>query len=99
MPEGINVSTQVLLDTAGKVRNCNNAMDEKLTTINQKMNDLESSWKSDAANDIRSAMNALRPKFEEYKNVVESYAKFLTDTAQRYETTETTIQNNANQFK
>lgn len=99
MPEGINVSTQVLLDTAGKVRNCNNAMDEKLTTINQKMNDLESSWKSDAANDIRSAMNALRPKFEECKNVVESYAKFLTDTAQRYETTETTIQNNANQFK
>ena len=99
MPEGINVSTQVLLDTAVKVRNCNNAMDEKLTTINQKMNDLESSWKSDAANDIRSAMNALRPKFEEYKNVVESYAKFLTDTAQRYETTVTTIQNNANQFK
>ena len=65
MPEGINVSTQVLLDTAVKVRNCNNAMDEKLTTINQKMNDLDSSWKSDAANDIRSAMNALRPKFEE----------------------------------
>lgn len=99
MPEGINVSTQVLLDTAGKVRNCNSIMDGKLNEINQKMNDLESSWKSDAANDIRSAMNALRPKFEEYKNVVESYAKFLTDTAQRYETTETTIQNNANQFK
>lgn len=99
MPEGINVSTQVLLDTAGKVRNCNSIMDGKLNEINQKMNDLESTWKSDAANDIRTAMNNLRPKFEEYKNVVESYAKFLTDTAQRYETTETTIQNNANQFK
>lgn len=99
MPEGINVSTQVLLDTAVKVRNCNSIMDGKLNEINQKMNDLESTWKSDAANDIRTAMNNLRPKFEEYKNVVESYAKFLTDTAQRYETTETTIQNNANQFK
>jgi uncharacterized protein YukE len=63
------------------------------------MNDLESTWKSDAATDIRAAMNALKPRFEEYKDVVESYAKFLVNTAQSYESTEAAIQNNANQFK
>ena len=44
-------------------------------------------------------MNALNPRFEEYKSVVESYAKFLVNTAQNYDTTETTVQNNAGQFK
>ena len=99
MADSIQVSTQVLLDTASKVRNINSVLDSKLTDINKSMNDLEATWKSDAASDIRAAMNALKPRFEEYKNVVESYAKFLVNTAQNYETTESVIQNNASAFK
>ena len=99
MADGIQISTQVLLDTADKVRSINNTMDAKLADINKNMNDLEATWKSDAATDIRAAMNALKPRFEEYKNVVESYAKFLVATAQSYETTEGAIQNNAGAFK
>ncbi len=95
----IKISTQVLTDTAEKVRSINNTLDSKLADINKEMNNLESSWKSDAATDIRAAMNALKPRFEEYKNVIESYAKFLVNTARNYETTETTIQNHAGQFK
>ena len=99
MADSIQISTQVLTDTASKIRSINNVLDEKLAEINKNMNDLESTWKSDAATDIRAAMNALKPRFEEYKNVVESYAKFLVNTAQNYESTEGAIQNNANQFK
>lgn len=99
MADSIKISTQVLTDTAQKVRNCNTAMDEKLADINKNMNDLEATWKSDAASDIRAAMNALKPKFEQYKNVIESYAKFLVNTAQSYETTEGAIQSNTSAFK
>lgn len=99
MADSIKISTQVLTDTAQKVRNCNSAMDQKLADINKNMNDLEATWKSDAATDIRAAMNALKPKFEQYKNVIESYAKFLVNTAQSYETTEGAIQSNAGAFK
>lgn len=99
MADSIKISTQVLTDTAQKVRNCNTAMDEKLADINKNMNDLEATWKSDAASDIRAAMNALKPKFEQYKSVIESYAKFLVNTAQSYETTEGAIQSNASAFK
>ena len=99
MADSIQVSTQVLVDTAEKVRNLNNTLDQKLADINKSMNDLEATWKSDAATDIRAAMNALKPRFEEYKNVVESYAKFLVNTAQNYDTTEGAVQSNANQFK
>ena len=99
MADSIRISTQVLTDTAAKVRNINNNLDAKLTEINKAMNDLEDTWKSDAASDIRMAMNALKPRFEEYKAVVESYAKFLVHTAQSYEATESTVQNTANEFK
>ena len=99
MADEIKVSTQVLLDTAEKVRTINTTMDGKLADINKTMNDLESTWRSDAATDIRAAMNALKPRFEEYKTVVESYAKFLVNTAQSYDVPETSIQNNAGAFK
>lgn len=99
MADEIKVSTQVLLDMAEKVRTINTTMDGKLADINKTMNDLESTWRSDAATDIRAAMNALKPRFEEYKTVVESYAKFLVNTAQSYDVTETSIQNNAGAFK
>lgn len=99
MADEIKVSTQVLLDTAEKVRTINTTMDGKLADINKTMNDLESTWRSDAATDIRAAMNALKPRFEEYKTVVESYAKFLVNMAQSYDVTETSIQNNAGAFK
>ena len=99
MADGIQISTQVLLDTADKVRTINTTLDQKLADINKNMNDLEATWKSDAATDIRAAMNALKPRFEEYKNVVESYAKFLVNTAQNYESTESGIQSNASAFK
>ncbi len=99
MADSIQISTQVLLDTADKVRNINSTLDSKLTDINKSMNDLEATWKSDAASDIRAAMNAMKPRFEEYKNVVESYAKFLVNTAQSYESTESAIQSNASAFK
>lgn len=99
MADSIQISTQVLLDTAGKVRGINNTLDTKLAEINKSMNDLEATWKSDAATDIRAAMNALKPRFEEYKNVVESYCKFLDKTAQSYEATEGAIQTNASAFK
>ena len=99
MADSIRISTQVLVDTAEKVRSINKSLDDTLADINKSMNDLEATWKSDAASDIRAAMNALKPRFEEYKNVVESYAKFLVNTAQSYEATESAVQSNANQFK
>lgn len=99
MADSIKISTQVLLDTAQKVRDINSTMDSKLADINKSMNDLEATWKSDASTDIRAAMNALKPRFEEYKNVVETYAKFLVNTAQTYESTEASAVSNAQQFK
>lgn len=99
MADGIQISTQVLIDTATKVRNINSTLDEKLTNINNKMQSLSSTWNSDAAEEIRIAMQNMRPKFDHYKEVIDSYAKFLDTTAQNYENTETVVHKNAQAFK
>lgn len=99
MADSIQISTQVLRDTATKIRNINNNLDDKLKDINRNMNNLEGTWRSDAADDIRAAMNAMQPKFEQYKTVVDSYANFLVSTAESFETTEGAIQSNASSFK
>ena len=96
---GIKITTQVLTSTAEKVRNLNTKLDQDLADCNSTMNSLESTWQSDAATDIRAAMNALKPRFEEYKRVIDSYAKFLDMTAQSFEATEQTVQTNAGQFR
>lgn len=95
----IQITTEILTGTASKVRSINQLLDDDLAQINSKMQALESTWSSDAASDIRSAMNALKPRFEEYKSTVETYAKFLDTTATSYEATETAIQTNAGAFK
>lgn len=99
MADGIKISTQTLVDTAQKVRNINVTLEGKLDDIRQAINALESDWQSDAGKDIRTAINAMKTRFEEYKNVVESYAKFLDETAQNYEKVESAIQSNASAFK
>lgn len=99
MADSIKISTQVLTATAAKVRSINMELISILKDINKEMNSLDATWKSDAASDIRSAMNAMKPRCEEYARVVESYAKFLDATAESYESTETAIQNNAAKFK
>ena len=99
MDDSIRVSTDVLRNTAKKVRDINLVLDQKLAEINKNMNSLEQSYQSDASTEIRANMNALKPRFEEYKRVVESYADFLVKTAEQWETTEATITHNAEAFK
>lgn len=84
---GINVDTQTLVETAGKMRQINNSLFEKLGAINQCMNALEGSFQSESGDEIRRAMNALKPQFAKYKEIVEQYAVFLVKTAESYEST------------
>lgn len=99
MAEGINISLAEVTNTASSIRSINQILDTRLGEIKTQMTNLSSTWQSDASNTILANFNALAPKFEEYKNVVESYAKFLDFTVTSYDTTETAINNNASAFK
>lgn len=97
--EGISISTGEVSKTSSSIRTINNNLGTRLQDIKKQMNDLEQAWKSDAGSSIRSKFNALAPKFENYRDIVDSYAKFLDATVTNYETVEAAINNNANAFK
>ncbi|WP_338470828.1 pore-forming ESAT-6 family protein [Niallia sp. XMNu-256] len=97
--EGINISLAEVTKTAQTIRTLNQSLSEKLTEIKKEMNNLQQPWQSDASNTIREKFNALAPKFDNYEQVINSYATFLDTTVQRYNEAETAINNNASQFK
>lgn len=96
--EGINISLDQVRTTAGSIDSINNDLYSKLQDVKKQMDGLAQSWTSDGSNTIRARFDALQPKFEEYKGVVASYVKFLHNTADTYDQTESNINNNASAF-
>ncbi|MCD5324192.1 MULTISPECIES: pore-forming ESAT-6 family protein [Pontibacillus] len=97
--EGIHISLGEVQKTAGSIRTINQNLALRLEEIQKEMNNLSSTWQSDASETIRANFNALAPKFETYREVVDSYAKFLDNTVTNYEAAETSINSNAQAFK
>ena len=96
---GINISTAEVAALAVSIRSDNTKMYEDLQAIKKAMDELANSWQCEAGEAIRTNFNAEAPKFDTYKDIIESYADFLDKTVTRYETDETTVTNNENQFK
>ena len=63
------------------------------------MNSLQSTWQSEASNTIITNFNKLESKFQDYKNVIDSYGTFLESTVDSYTQTESSINNNASAFQ
>ena len=97
--DGINISLGELSKTAGTIRTINANLDARLHDIKKQMDDVAQTWHSDASNTIQNKFNSLLPKFDNYKDIVESYAKFLDNTVTNYDATETKVNNNASAFK
>lgn len=96
MAENTIISTQALLDSAGKIKKINEELDAKLQEVNKLISNLTSNgWKSEGAERTKAEIDEMKPRFEEYKAIVESYAKYLEDTAESYGSTETAITKNA----
>ena len=78
-----------------QIRTHNEKLSDTLQQIKSIINALEAEWTSDTSDTIRSKITGMQPKFDSYKEVIESYAKFLDNTVEQYETTEGTLQSNA----
>lgn len=98
MAETIMIHSSELSSTAKRVRSLNQSMGERLHTIENEMNYLSDTWQSDAANQIRERFSALKPAFDDYRQVIENYAVFLEHTAANYEAAEQAIYTQASQF-
>ena len=94
MPD-IKITFEEVRTKTKQIRNYNATLTDTLNSIKQTINNLESQWTSDTSDTIRAKITGMQPKFDTYKEVIESYAKFLDNTVAKYEGTESTLNSNA----
>ena len=94
MPD-IKITFEEVRTKTKQIRNYNATLTDTLNSIKQTINNLESQWTSDTSDTIRAKITGMQPKCDTYKEVIESYAKFLDNTVAQYEGTESTLNSNA----
>lgn len=97
--DGIQITLGELTQVAANIRSLNGSLTACLEECRAQMNGLADEWSSEASETIRAKFNNHAAHFEEYRGVIDSYAKFLDNTVTAYETTENSINSNANMFK
>ncbi len=83
---------------AGEIDKHNSTLINKLHDIQTTIKNLAGIYESNAAETIRNKIQGMEPRFEEYYNVVENYAKLVRNTGYDFEGTEQKITSNAEQF-
>lgn len=96
--ETINISMEEVAQCAANIRTRNAELIQTLENIRSKMNALAETWQSESSDAIRGNFNNMAASFEEYRLVIDSYAKFLDDTVSAYQLAEKTISQNAGLF-
>ena len=94
MPD-IKITFQALRDKTQQLRDKNTRLDQILTDTKNAINSLEADWSSDTSITIRDKITGMQPTFDTYREVIESYAKFLDSAIAQYESTEATLNTNA----
>ena len=94
MPD-IKITFQALRDKTQQLRDKNKQLDQILTDTKNAINSLEADWSTDTSITIRDKITGMQPTFDTYREVIESYAKFLDSAIAQYESTEATLNTNA----
>ncbi len=96
--DGIQITLGELTSIASNIRQLNANLTTCLEECKNQMNALSADWESESSETIRTNFNNHATHFEEYRAVIDSYAKFLDDTVTAYESAETSINSNASEF-
>ena len=94
----IRITLPEVSNTAAQIRKYNSSLDEILSFVNKRMNDINSVWESDGEEVLLARFNKFATKFIEESEVIESYAGFLDKTVSDYDSLESTIVSNASNF-
>ena len=83
---------------AAKISADNDKLLEQLEAIKDMINSLSTTYQSNAADEIRNKITGMQPRFNQYHNVIDSYARFIKATGQAYKGTEQINTNTASDF-
>ena len=96
---GIRISLDEVSQAAAAIRRLNESMYESVAAMRREMERLDGTWISRGSSEIRERFMLFSNRFEQQREVIESYADFLDMTVLSYDTLETTIQSNASDLQ
>ena len=99
MPEGIQITLGEVSGVANTLRSLNSSMTTCLDEIHSQMKASADYYDSNDGETIRANFETTSAHFEEYRSVIESYAKFLDDTVAALSGAQTSNTANADMFK
>ncbi len=101
MADSIRINTDGVLQIAKELENINVKLDEELNSGKADVNSLREIWGGEAADETINNFNSFSDKyFGEYKDLIDSYVRFLRDrVAQGYFDTELNNISIAQSFK
>lgn len=83
---------------ADSISGKNDTLKADLEEIQRLINSLEGEWESNSAKTIRSKINGMKDRFQQYYEVVDNYVKLIRNTGESYRATESSNDSNAQQF-
>lgn len=96
--ENIVIRLPEVSSLAERIHQINVQISETLKKSKETMSTLANYWESLGANEIRSRFNTFSLRFEEQYQIIEQYVQFLHHTVESYDSLESTIHANANNF-
>lgn len=99
MAEGIQITLGEVSGIANTIRSLNSSMTACLDEIHSLMRASTDYYDSDDGQTIRTNFDATSAHFEEYRSVIDSYAKFLDDTVSALGSAQSSNTANADMFK
>ena len=94
----LQITLAQVTQTAASIRSQNQQLNSCLQEIGTSMNQLAAYWQSPASEKIRSRFHGMLPVFDNYRSIVESYAKFLDQTVSTYQSMEAQLNAMANGY-
>ncbi|MEA4875069.1 MAG: pore-forming ESAT-6 family protein [Anaerorhabdus sp.] len=96
--DDIKISLNEVSECVGQLRNLGNQIYDHLQLIKKEMDSLNGSWISESGETIRGKFTIFSNRFDQQREVIQSYATFLDLTVSSYDSLENTINANASNF-
>ena len=87
----IRVSPEMLRSSSQSLTTMESRFATLMQQIKSDMSAMKNNWEGQAADSFISRFNQLERNFATYSRVMKEYAKFLSDSAQQYEATDSKV--------
>lgn len=93
--EELKISLAQVMHCAAEIRSCSQVMSEALERMRKEVSSTSGSWISEGGEAIRTRFQIFAGRFENQRQLMESYAQFLERAVESYDSLESTIISNA----